>query len=75
MRVSTWTAGPEANRILNELARLMERVPSVTVARVDEDTLEIESDEVGRDQEIRSLVLERLNGIDLGWHMYVELDD
>lgn len=75
MRVETLKHDVEAQRILNELARLIDAVPGVTIERVDEHTLAIESDEPGRDQEIRTLVLERLDAIHLGWQMYVQLDD
>jgi hypothetical protein len=73
MVVETKQRGPDALRILQELARTMERIPAVTVERVDEDTLEITSDEPERDAEIRALVLERLPAIDLGWDMHVQL--
>jgi hypothetical protein len=61
------TSGTEAQRILGELARVMDGRPGVTVRRVDEDTLELD----GAD---RAAVDEVLTVISLTWSVHVTLD-
>lgn len=59
--------------MLNELSRLMDAIPAVTVKRVDAATLEIDSNDVARSAEIRQLAEERLDGMSPSWRQHLAI--
>jgi hypothetical protein len=60
--------------ILAELYRSLDGIPSVVVTWEGAGTLEVESDELGRDEEVRELVEQRLDAISPSWRQHLVVD-
>jgi hypothetical protein len=62
------------NWILTELCRSFNGRSSVVVTWGVAGALEVESDELGREKEIRELVEQRLDGISPSWRQHLVID-